>query len=412
MLRRIVFPLTILLGAPALVGFLWRTVSGAAPRDLVLELWAKPTPQAAATVAAFLIFELALWGLLPGRTCAGPLTPSGSRVVYKMNGLAAWAVTHLLLIAASFGFHWFSLAGIYHQLGPILTVCTMLGWALAVFAYARGRWFASGADAAEHRGFLYDFAWGLELHPRLFGLDLKHFLITRFGMMSWSVILLVCAARQYERDGFLSDSLWIAVGLQLLYIVKFFYWESGYLGTLDLSHDRFGFYLAWGSVAWMPYIYPLSTQYLVTHRTRLGPAEAAALAMVGAAAILANYSADRQRQRVRETSGRCTVHGKPPALIPATYRTADGRVHQNLLLASGWWGVARHSNYLMEIVAALAWTIPCGFAQPAPYTYVLFLTGLLIHRALRDDERCLRKYGSAWLEYRGRVPYRIMPGVF
>ena len=32
--------------------------------------------------------------------------------------------------------------------------------------------------------------------------------------------------------------------------------------------------------------------------------------------------------------------------------------------------------------------------------------------ALRDDERCARKYGEAWDEYRRRVPYRMLPGVF
>jgi hypothetical protein len=35
-----------------------------------------------------------------------------------------------------------------------------------------------------------------------------------------------------------------------------------YLRTIDIAHDHFGFYLAWGDVVWLPFMYTLQSQYL------------------------------------------------------------------------------------------------------------------------------------------------------
>ena len=43
--------------------------------------------------------------------------------------------------------------------------------------------------------------------------------------------------------------------------------------------------------------------------------------------------------------------------------------------------------------------------------YVIFLTILLVDRSFRDDDRCGKKYGASWVEYSGRVPYKIVPGI-
>src|SRR6185295_14631582 len=100
------------------------------------------------------------------------------------------------------------------------------------------------------------------------------------------------------------------------------------------------------------------------------------------------YAADAQRQRVRATNGTTTVWGHPPEVIQARYTTADGTAHASLLLASGWWGLARHFHYVPEILLALAWSLPAGFRHFVPYFYVTFLTILLLDRSVRDDKRC------------------------
>ena len=84
----------------------------------------------------------------------------------------------------------------------------------------------------------------------------------------------------------------------------------------------------------------------------------------------------------------------------------------NLLLLSGYWGLARHFHYVPELTLALAWSLPAGGRHVLPYFYFVFLFILLVDRAGRDDRRCAEKYGGAWDAYRRAVPYKILPGVY
>jgi len=133
--------------------------------------------------------------------------------------------------------------------------------------------------------------------------------------------------------------------------------------------------------------------------------------LCGAACILTNYWADRQRQKVRTVAGECTVWGKKPILTTARYRTEQGEIKENILLASGWWGIARHFHYIPEIMGAFFWTLPALFSNFLPFFYLVFLTILLIERAFRDDRRCANKYGDDWQKYCAQVPYKIIPYV-
>lgn len=89
-----------------------------------------------------------------------------------------------------------------------------------------------------------------------------------------------------------------------------------------------------------------------------------------------------------------------------------GEEKSSILLVSGFWGLARHFHYLPEIGLAFFWTLPAGFTHVLPYSYVLFLTVLLIHRTYRDDIKCTEKYGKYWTQYKEKVPYRIIPFIY
>lgn len=54
-------------------------------------------------------------------------------------------------------------------------------------------------------------------------------------MMGWPCIILSFAAAQYERNGYITDAMAVNVALQLIYIAKFFHWESGYFATMDMQ---------------------------------------------------------------------------------------------------------------------------------------------------------------------------------
>ncbi len=75
-----------------------------------------------------------------------------------------------------------------------------------------------------------------------------------------------------------------------------FRWETGYWGTMDIAHDRAGYYLCWGCLNWVPAIYTSPALYITEHPVEWSLPAAIAIGVAGAAAIYINYDSDRQRQ--------------------------------------------------------------------------------------------------------------------
>jgi hypothetical protein len=73
-------------------------------------------------------------------------------------------------------------------------------------------------------------------------------------------------------------------------------WESGYWKTMDIAHDRAGYYLCWGCLNWVPAVYTSQTLFLASHPYQLSTPAALAIFAAGTACIYVNYDADRQRQ--------------------------------------------------------------------------------------------------------------------
>ena len=79
-------------------------------------------------------------------------------------------------------------------------------------------------------------------------------------MMGWSVTILRLRWPSSTRSPATSrPRCWSRSLIQVAYILKFFYWESGYFGSLDIMHDRFGYYICWGVLCWIPGVYTLVT---------------------------------------------------------------------------------------------------------------------------------------------------------
>lgn len=359
-------------------------------------------------IFTFILFETFLMKVLPGAPYQGPLTPKGNVPVYKANGIAAFIVTMATFYIASFQLHLFSASLIYDELGYLLGALNVFSLLFCLFLYIKGRFFPSYSDSGCTGNFIFDYYWGTELYPVVFGCNLKQLVNCRLGMMSWGVILLSYAAKQQALYG-LSNSLFISILLQFIYITKFYIWETGYLSSLDVMHDRSGFYICWGLLVWVPCIYTSPSMYLVLHPIQLSASLAFFIFAAGTSCILINFFADRQRQLVRLTGGACRVWGKSPVITHANYTTLHGEKKSSLLLASGWWGIARHFHYVPEILAAFFWSLPALFYNFAPYFYVTYLTILLVDRAYRDDKRCAQKYGKDWQAYCQQVPYKIIP---
>ena len=285
-------------------------------------------------------------------------------------------------------------------------------FAFCGFLYWKGRRFPTTRDAVYTGNFIFDFFQGIELQPRISGVNLKQLINCRVSMMGWSVTFVVFALAQYEMHGAVSTSMLASVVILVVYLLKFFWWEGGYFHSIDIILDRFGYYICWRVLVWVPAVYCLVALWLVEHPIALHPILALGIVAQGLAAIWVNYDADAQRQRVRATNGETTVWGEPPVLIHARYTTGDGIERDSLLLVSGWWGVARHFHYVPELTLAAAWTLPAGFTHFLPWFYWVFLFILLMDRARRDEKKCANKYGSFWTEYVGKVRWWVLPGVY
>ena len=426
-LKRVFGPLFLVLCCPPFAMLLWYThrhldgslaaLAGLVVRDgpggaLAAAWWPVlfGTPEAWSIVAVFAVVQLAFMRLLPGREHRGPVTLTGNTPVYRANGPLAFAVTVGLYCFCSFGLGLFSASILYHRLGELLGALNLFALLFCLALYLKGRVAPSSADHSVSGNFIFDYYWGTEPYPRVLGWDIKMFTNCRFSMMSWPLLMISYAAAQHELHG-LTDAMVVSAGLQIIYMAKFFWWETGYLGSMDIMHDRAGFYICWGVLVWVPSTYTGHTYFLVGQQHELGLPLAILLGGAGLVGIFTNYWADAQRQRVRATDGQCTVWGRAPRLIRARYVTDDGQARSSLLLASGFWGISRHFHYLPELLAALCWVAPVGTGRLLPWFYFIFLCVLLTQRAFRDDRRCAEKYGEYWDQYRDLVPHRLIPGL-
>lgn len=382
--------------------------------QLISNIWLSRffgTVQAWKMIGVFAAVQLAFMKFLPGRKYKGTITPMGNEPVYTDNGLFSYLLTFALYFLFSIGLGWFSPGIIYHHFGDILGALNFTALLFCLLLYFKGKYSPSSSDHSTTGNFLFDYYWGTELFPRILGWDVKQFTNCRFGMTGWALSVVSFAFAQKEIYGTADWSIILSATLLFVYLFKFFIWEEGYMKSMDIQVDRAGFYICWGCLVWVPSVYTSPVLFMVLHPVGLSAIAASVIFALGMIAIWTNYWADYQRQMVRATDGKTKIWGKAPELIRASYQTANGLTKENILLASGFWGISRHFHYVPEIAAAFLWSCATGFSYFAPFFYVSFLTILLTHRAFRDDTKCKNKYGKYWEAYCEKVPYKIIPGI-
>ncbi|GLD95750.1 hypothetical protein PINS_up004428 [Pythium insidiosum] len=381
--------------------------------ESLTELWPTPfDPEAWKLIAAFMVTQLVLMRVVPGKTSYGPVTPGGNIPEYKSNGFQCFVLSIALFLTGAFQLKLYNGGIVYDYLPEIISALNVFSFAFCLFLYIKGAYlWQSSSDAGTSGNPIFDFYWGTELYPRVLGWDVKLFTNCRSGLMFWAIGIISYACKQQEIYGSISDSMLVSVGIQLVYVAKFFWWESGYMRSIDIMHDRAGYYLCWGCLVWVPSVYTSQAMFLVKNPIHLGTSLSLAIFVAGVFMVWINYAADRQRQRFREAEGKCLIWGKKPEYIVAKYVTEKGESKTSLLLTCGWWGISRHFHYVPEILASFFWTVPVGFSNAVPYFYVTYLVVLLTDRAFRDDARCEHKYKQDWKKYCERVPALIVPKV-
>lgn len=67
------------------------------------------------------------------------------------------------------------------------------------------------------------------------------------------------------------------IATQTIYVFDALYMEPAILTTIDITTDGFGFMLAFGDLAWVPFTYSIQARYLSIHPIELGPIGVAAI---------------------------------------------------------------------------------------------------------------------------------------
>ena len=401
-----------LFALPAVVYYLWICMryhggamvlprSQAELRSLLSEI-PLPTWRATAIYSLWVLAQLLLQLFAPGRPFPGAPLDDGSRLKYRLNGWFAWWVT-LLSVLVLVWRRVFPATLLADELGPVLTVANIASLIFAVYLYAFPWLHESAASERPRGGFFHDFFTGAVLNPRVGSLDLKFFCESRPGLILWVLIDFSLAAQQLELHGRISAPMLLVCIFHFFYVADYFLHEEAILSTWDIRHERFGFMLSWGCLVWVPFTFSLQAQYLVRHAHDLSIPATVAIVALNAAGYFIFRSSNLQKHRFRQNPS-ALIWGKRPSFI----RTARG----TQLLTSGFWGIARHLNYTGDLMMGLAWCLTCKFGHVLPYFYFIYFSILLIHRERRDDQHCAKRYGADWDEYRRKVPWRMIPGLY
>lgn len=408
--RQELLGLTGLIALPLTVYYLWSCVTFHDGALAVPTSWQElgewlarlpaPTWPAAGIIAAWVFLQVVLQIWAPGRVTTGPPLADGSRLTYRTNGWFAFCFT-LALVSALAWVEWLPATVAYDHFGALLTVTNLVAFGFGLFLYAYGR----SCDPASEttRGFFYNYWMGTGLNPRVKGFDFKFFCECRPGLIAWVLINLSFAAKQLQLHGVVTTPMLLVCAFHLFYVADCFWHEEAVLTTWDIKYERFGWMLCWGDLVWVPFTYTLQAAYLVQHPHQLPWWGTVGIIVLNVTGYYLFRSSNWQKHRFRKDPT-SSIWGKAPTYIPTAIGTN--------LLTSGWWGVARHVNYLGDLLMGLAWCLPCLFGSILPYFYIIYFLILLIHRERRDNAQCLSKYGPAWEQYCAQVPYRIVPGVY
>ncbi|KAG5651937.1 hypothetical protein H0H81_006879 [Sphagnurus paluster] len=352
---------------------------------------------------AWYAFCVVSWAVLPGDRFQGTTLRNGEKKTYNINAFS----TFLLALGAACGTIYRygpeSFTFLYEKWLGFVTASVLMAITQGLFCYAisfqQGKLLALGGNSGN---FIYDFFIGRELNPSIGSLDLKYFNELRPGLILWALVDISMACEQATRRGGLNkvtDSMWLVLAFQIWYVADALYNETAIFTTMDIITDGFGFMLAVGDLAWVPFTYSLQARYLAFAPKELGAVWTTVIILVNLTGYWIFRDSNGEKNDFR--------NGKNPKNLQF-FVTARG----TKLLTSGWWGLSRHPNYLGDLLMALAWSLPTGIDTPITYFYVCYFAVLLIHRQRRDDENCHKKYGKDWEVYQKLVPSRIIPFIY
>jgi len=414
------------------------------------------TTKAALGTLSYYLLSLFLYALLPANETEGTELRTGGRLKYRFNTFGSALFIMVILAAGTLveGANFPVWTFISDNYIGLLTSNIIISYVLATYVYVRSFSVKHPKDAnmrelaaGGHSGnLLYDWFIGRELNPRatlpIFGeVDIKAWCELRPGMLGWVILDLAFVMQQYRNFGRVTDSIILITVAQSVYTFDALYMEPAILTTIDIIADGFGFMLSFGDLVWVPFTYSLQTRYLATYPVELGIKGLLPIVGVQAVGYYIFRSVNNEKNRFR-------TNPNDPRVKHLKYiQTESG----SRLLVTGWWGTARHINYLGDWFMSWSYVLPTamagyvirnaathpvdasskdafffnntyqqyvipgearGWGMIVTYFFMLYFAILLVHRERRDEEKCRRKYGKDWDRYCELVPYRIIPYIY
>ncbi|XP_010527836.1 PREDICTED: delta(14)-sterol reductase [Tarenaya hassleriana] len=358
-----------------------------------------PSSQSVAVLVFYFVYLAIAGKILPGRVIRGVPLSDGSQLRYKCNGLFA-LILLIALLGISAKMRIFSPLVVADRGLELLSATFIFSVLVTVMLYVTGRnssYKSSSLKPHITGNFIDDWWFGIQLNPQFMGIDLKFYFV-RAGMMAWLLINLSILAKSIQDDS-LSRSMILYQIFCALYVLDYFVHEEYMTSTWDIIAERLGFMLVFGDLVWIPFTFSIQGWWLLHNKVELTFAAMVANCLVFLIGYMVFRGANKQKH-IFKKNPKAPIWGKPPVII-------GGK-----LLASGYWGIARHCNYLGDLMLALSFSLPCGISSLIPYFYPIYLLILLIWRERRDETRCAQKYKDIWAEYRRLVPWRILPYVY
>ena len=353
-----------------------------------------------AIFAVFFVVQL----LLPGRRVTGYVIDpeTGSPRSYRLNGILVFVIAVAVWALELTGMprDWFYRSSVYAVAGGTVfaTICSTL----AVFTRPERK----GKSPLRA---LWD-GRALELQFFNHRFDTKMYLYVVGGTML-SLNAMSGAAYHYGLFGEASNpGVFLFAAFLTFYVLDYFVFERVQLYTYDVIHEHLGFKLIWGGLIVYGWLYILPLWGLAVHPDPGFAAPWDHVWLIGTPALfLVGWGITRGANMQKYTFKRWPDRKFLGLIEPEYIEAGDRRI-----LCSGLWGVARHFNYLGEGFFALSIALVFGhFSNPWAWTYFVFIVGLFISRQRFDDRLCAEKYGAEkWAEYRARVKWRIIPGVY
>ncbi len=372
-----------------------------APRSSPMSSPLSPLDPGSLATAAGLFFGFiaALFAgsrLLPGTRAKGAPLPGGGQETYTLNGFRLYLVV-VAATAALLFLRPSALARVHAAFWPLFAVANVSAFAFSIYLAAAGNRSVKRRPGA--LGFVLDCFYGVELNPKVLGVDLKLFSY-KPSLIGLGLLNVSFAAAQYQELGYVTTRMWVYQAFYFVYLCNYFQFEYGMIFTWDIIAERFGWMLVWGDYVLVPFFYSLPAWYLV-HDTDPD----ARMADRGAGSALRGGL----RAVPRLERAEAPVQGRPHASPSGggRRRRSGGR-----LLISGFWGIGRKLNYTGELCLYLAWSLTTGAQSVVPYLLPLWLMVLFPHRAWRDDQRCRAKYGAEWEAYCRRARFRMIPFLY